>query len=213
MVCFDPKWKRLYDLKYVLIEKRQAIGDCDKGLYEVVANFLTVVQQMLGIFEADGLHEEALVLGCKQIAFKGLADAWDGAMGGTKAIRACNCERNKDVFDRTHKIVLNKVLEAKIEVVEEVICRKMVEMVAKTREKNITLQALLKEHGDLCELPAGQPLAQKTLSCIFDAMAQHKECRKGLVERCPLRRMELEVRHSLARKVKLELMEELLVAS
>ena len=61
-VCFDPKWKRLHDLKRVLTEEWQAVGDRDRGLYEIVTNFSTVVQQTLGISEADRLREEALVL-------------------------------------------------------------------------------------------------------------------------------------------------------
>lgn len=60
MVCFDPEWKQQHNLKCVLTEEWQAIGEHDEGLYEVVANFSTVVQETLGISEVDKLHEESL---------------------------------------------------------------------------------------------------------------------------------------------------------
>ena len=207
-MCFDPKWKRLHDLKRVLTEEWQAVGDRDKGLYEVVVYFSIVVQQTLGISEVDGLRAKALVLDCEQIAFMGLANAWDSVMGDADAVRGRDCERNEDVLVRAHKIVLNRILAAEIEAIEEVVYRKMGETVAEARDKNIKLQALLKEHGDLYELPVGQPLAQKMFPCILDAMVQHKKCRKELIERRALRQMKLEVRYFLAKKAKPELMEE-----
>ena len=134
-------------------------------------------------------------------------------MGDAEAIRARGCERNEDVLVRAHKIVLDKILAAEIEAVEEVVRKKTGETVAEARERNIKLQALIREHGDLCELPAGQPPVQKMLPCILDAMVQHKKCRNGLIEKWALRHMKLEVRHFLAKKAKPELMEESPAAS